>query len=333
MTNTDCPYGFRVPGAVTEPRRLVDATAAFAGHCAIDDRSQPERECYLSAFQFGTDFRDHFRRHNSARGFVGPCWSAWLCLDIDRLDLEAAAADTRRLVWYILDRYRSLDDDDVLVQFTGKKGYLVSVPLTHHPLPSPTFNGVCRRLAEGLARAAGITIDPAIYVKLQPLRAPNSFHPRDHRYKRRVTIRELVELSTARITQLATEPLAFEPPVPRDREPTLEADWEKAVSTLGREEVERTARQRAQAPGSGRLQRDTLDFIAHGADEAERNNRLFRAAANLRELDAPPALVHALLWETALDCGLSPSEVSRGTQNGIEFVDRARGRLPEGGTT
>src|SRR5688572_32147453 len=58
-----------------------------------------------------------------------------------------------------------------------------------------------------------------------------------------------------------------------------------------------------------RFNRLTLDFIRDGAPEGERQNRLYSAAANLREHGEPAALVHGLLTEAALDSGLPPSEV------------------------
>jgi replicative DNA helicase len=59
------PYGFRILGPTTEPRRLVDAGTAFAGYAACDPRAEVNQEAYLSAFCFGEDFRqrvDPYRR-------------------------------------------------------------------------------------------------------------------------------------------------------------------------------------------------------------------------------------------------------------------------------
>ena len=53
------PYGFRILGPCTENRRLVDAAAALAGYATCDERAEVDSEAYLSAFQFGDDFRRH----------------------------------------------------------------------------------------------------------------------------------------------------------------------------------------------------------------------------------------------------------------------------------
>lgn len=329
MTHTDCPYGFRVVGSVTEPRRLVNAAAAFAGHCAVDALSQPDRECYLSAFQFGSDFSDHHRRFGTPKGFAGPCWSPWLWIDIDRDDPENAAKDARRLVGFILERYRRLDEDELLVQFTGKKGYLIGVPLAHDPPPSVTFNTVCRKLAEGLSAGAGVRIDPSIYVRVQPLRAPNSFHPKGCRHKRRVTTAELMGLTAERIAELAREPAPFAAPAPSGLAPELASDWDEADELVTQQIASRAGR-----PHHGRLKRDTTEFLRNGAEIGERRPRLFQAAADMAELanvQGIEALIHALLTEPGLDCGVKPSDVQRQIQCGIECGKRMRATSPERG--
>jgi len=47
---------------------------------------------------------------------------------------------------------------------------------------------------------------------------------------------------------------------------------------------------------------------------------LFSAAANLGEFNCPPALAHALLTEAGLDSGLSPSDVRRQIECGLNHV-------------
>ena len=57
MKTTNCPYGFRIVGDCTNPRLVVDSGRAFAAYAACDERAQPDRESYLSAFNFGENFR------------------------------------------------------------------------------------------------------------------------------------------------------------------------------------------------------------------------------------------------------------------------------------
>jgi hypothetical protein len=319
-------YGFRIVGDVTGTRQLTKLAAAFLACASLDQRAELDRQSFLSAFAFGDDFRDHLEAtktplepFGSVRGFDGPCWSRWLVFDVDRADHEAATKDARRLAAFVVDRWR-IDPDDLLIFFSGSKGYHVLVPLSAcgSPAPSLEFNRVCRRLAENLAAAAGVTIDVAVYSKTQPLRSPNSRHPKTGLRKRVVAFGELLETKAERLRERAAEPLAFEvpdPPRPTDR---AVADWRAAADELRDHSARRpaTAGVGTEPPQAGKLNRATRDFIANGASEGERASRLFSAAANLAELGSPLLLAFELLRPAALDCGLPPAEVERTIKNG-----------------
>jgi hypothetical protein len=136
------PYGFRIVGSCREARRLVDAAAAFSGYAACDDRAEVATEAYLSAFQFGDEFRTHLEMTGSTKGYVGPCWSPWLWWDIDRKDdIDSATRDTRRLAAFLVDRYR-VDDDSLLVFYSGSKGY-VSLDSVKRKHPTSITDNVC----------------------------------------------------------------------------------------------------------------------------------------------------------------------------------------------
>ena len=317
MTSPDYPFGFRVVGPVSETRRLVTATAAFTAHCAADPLALPESECYLSAFTYGGDFRTYLAERGTPKGYTGPCWSPYLCLDVDRDDLAVALADARRLASFVLYWYSQFADDDLLYFFSGRRGFHIGVPLTHCPPAVPGFNPVCRRLAEGLAAQVVVTIDTSIYDKVRLFRAPNSTHPKTKLHKRRLKYDELMRLSIDRIQELAGAPLGFELPDVTVNPPALATDWAEAAVLLLLQQDGRAGRHHT---AGSRLQRDTLEFIREGAD-GERHTRLFRAAGDLREHGAPAELIHALLVEAALDSGLSQSEVTRTIACGIENSD------------
>ena len=87
----------------------------------------------------------------ASMGLAGP---PWLWFDIDRADLDAALLDARRLAYWLVDRYR-LDDDALLIFFSGSKGFHLGLPTSlWGPEPSTKFHRVCRRLAERIAEAA-----------------------------------------------------------------------------------------------------------------------------------------------------------------------------------
>src|SRR5205814_1533840 len=119
-----------------------------------------EREGYLSAFTYPDDFRRFLNETGSSKGYDGVCWALWLWFDIDREDdLEAALNDARRLAAGILQRYPALDEDDLLLFYSGAKGYHIGLPTFWGPVPSVVFHRVARLFAEAFAAAAGVRID------------------------------------------------------------------------------------------------------------------------------------------------------------------------------
>jgi hypothetical protein len=322
MTAEGSPLGYRIVGPVAGTRRLVDHAAAFPAHCACDDRAEVHREAYLSAFTFGQAFRAHRDATGSTAGYAGPCGAPWLWFDLDRADRDAALADTRRLAAFLLDRYRALDDDDLLLFFSGFKGFHVGLPATWGPEPSPAFHAAARAFCETLAAAAGVRIDLSVYAKVQPFRAPNSRHPKTGLHKRRLTYAELMGLSVGRVAELAREPAPFDLPAPAAADDQAAADWTAAVQSVEQAASARAERAAAAGP-PGRLQRDTLDLVRGDVLEVgERHRRLFRAAANLAEFGCPPPLAHELLTGPGRDCGLTPADVRRQIDCGLAHGSR-----------
>jgi hypothetical protein len=255
----------------------------------------------------------------------------WLFWDIDRADdLSLALSDARRLAGAILDRYRELDDDDLLVFLSGGKGMHVGIPTVWHPEPSLQFNAVAKFFCLDLAESAKLGIDPTIYSKTRLFRAPNSKHPKTGLFKRRLSLDELTHLKPEAIVDLARHPVPFR--IPSGPALCLVAadDWAKA-----RQMVERQAERHA-APrhGGGKLSAFVRRFIRDGELDSDRRAvSTFRAAAELSELYEShgfDALAHTLLTDAALDSGLSPSEVKRQIDSGLSY---ARRKQEEGGAT
>lgn len=313
----ETPYGFRVVGDCREPRRLVNPAAAFAGYAACDERAEIHHEAYLSAFWFGADFRRLLEMANSPKGYNGVCWSPWLWWDIDREgDLERATSDARRLCAALVERYR-IDGDDLLIFFSGAKGYHIGLPTSlWQPAPNVMFHRQARRFAERFAASLGMAIDGGVYDKVRLFRAPNSRHPKTGLHKRRLGFEELLHLRTQAIARFAAEPAPFDLPTPPTINPQTAADWQAAGADLDRQ-AEAAQQRRLANGGAATLNRATLEFIRDGAPNRERAKRLYTAAANLAEFGCPSALAHALLTEAALDSGLPPSEVRRQIDCGL----------------
>jgi hypothetical protein len=298
----------------------VDAAAALTGYATCDPRAETEMEAYLCAFVFPEEFRRHLEETGSTRGYNGPCGGPFIWWDIDREgNLEAAREDARRLVAVLMDRLH-LEGDDLLVFFSGSKGFHVGLPTAvWNPEPSPLFNRVARRFAERLAEEAGAVVDSGVYDKVRAFRAPNSRHPKTGLYKRRLSYKELMHLKLDRMLELAQHPEPFDLPAPTFRSEQAATYWREAEEWV-RQQAEEQARRRVIAVDNPTLNRATVDFIRNGADVGDRHRLLFSAAANLAEFGCPPALAHALLTEAALDSGLPPKEVYRQIECGLNGV-------------
>jgi hypothetical protein len=319
---TLCPYGFRIVGPCTEARRTVNWSAAFGAYAACDDRAEVTREAYLSAFTFGADFREQLETTGTVKGYAGECFAPWLWLDIDRTELSAALHDCRRLVTTIGERL-GIAEGELLAFYSGSKGFHIGIPTAlWTPKPSATFNRIARRFAERIAEAAGASIDTRVYDRVRAFRAPNSRHGKTGRHKRRLPVDEIIDLSADAIVRLAATPEPFEIPSPFAQSEAAAALWLEASELVQREADAKAARQTT-GDSSATLNRLTLEFIRSGAAVGERHPRIFSAAANLAEFGCPPALAHALLTEAGLDCGLSPSEVRRQIDCGLNHTGGA----------
>ncbi len=314
------PFGYRIVGKTTARRRLVDAAAAFAAYASCDSRADLDRASYLSAFQFGADFRDYLTATGSTRGFDGPCWTPFLWFDLDDADdAGRALAGARRLAAVILERYRNLDDA-LLLFFSGSKGIHLGLPLCWDAPPSPSFHRVARRFAETLAALAGVKVDTSIYDKVRAFRAPNSTHPKSGLHKRRLSLDELNGLTLGGIHRLAAQPEPFALPTMPATNEQAATDWQAALAAVQREREGRAERRAAATNGAPTLNRQTLAFLRDGAENGDRHRLLFSAAANLAEFGCPPALAHALLTDAGLDCGLPPADVRRQIDCGLNHA-------------
>ncbi len=171
MATFDCPFGFRIVGKTCEPRRLVDAGAAFAAYAGCDQRAECGREAYLSAFRFAADFADHLKATGSTAGFQGPCWSPWLWWDIDGEELHYAHQDAGALAAFLVERY-AVEPGELLIFFSGSKGFHLGLATCLWlPPPSADFHRTARHFAEHVAELAAVTIDAGVYDKVRAFRA------------------------------------------------------------------------------------------------------------------------------------------------------------------
>lgn len=314
-----CPYGFIIRGATFGARQEVDAAAALVAFATLDEHADVHREAYLSAFQFGKDFRRHLRDTGSTKHFAGSCWSPWLWFDIDREgNIEQAQRDAQRLAMQLIYRY-SLDDDEVWIFFSGSKGFHLGLPTAiWSPQPSDQFHLVARRFCERMAEQAGVVIDKGVYGKVQAFRAPNSRHPKTGLHKRPLSHRELLHLSAEKVRELAKSPLDVEVPTTNSTSELALSDWQKAKEAIERQET--AEKERKAAGGVATLNKLTFEIIRDGTvmTPGNRHRLLYSAARNLAEFGCPPELAYALLTEAGRDAGLPPKDVRRQIECGLK---------------
>ncbi len=309
------PFGFRIVGACHNERRLVEYWPAFLAYCQCDDRAKIDEGGFLSPYQYDDEFQSRVVEPVSmildVCGFAGAAWSGHLWFDIDDANLNMGLERCGRLVSYLLERYE-LDDADLLVFFSGSKGFHIGLPTSlWSPNASKQFARCCRSMAESLAASAGVHVDAAIYQTVQPFRAPNSRHQKTGRYKRLVSLDELERLNAEAIKQRAANPLPFESPsVPTLHEQAV-ADWAAAELTISNQ----AAAVRPFDKDRTELNRSTIEFIRDGADPGDRHRLLYSVAANIFEFGCPLSLANALLVEAALDSGLPPNDFRRAIEN------------------
>lgn len=330
MSAPSFQVGAFVHGSPTSPRELVRYADLFGAYAdgAMLERGEA-REAYLSHFAFGPEMQAHFAANRrSVAGFAGPCWCRWLVLDIDRADLGDALADARQLVNFLHQRYPETEDR-VPIYFSGCKGFHVLVELAHDPPPAVGFHRTARTLAEALAARARVRIDPSIYDIARIIRLPNTRHPRTGLFKRRIDADALFRLDVAAIRGHSKHAAGDGIPVVRSCPEILADDWRDAERVTAQAAEARAAIRHDFGTADTRAPRYFVDLIRFGVDEGERHQTLFRCATWLTEQGAPPSLCYALLTEPGRDLGLTPKDVERQIQCGIEHARRQRGAHPD----
>lgn len=326
MTAPPFDVGAFVLGGVDSPRALVRHQPLLTAYAdGVMAEKGEDREAYLSHFAFGPEMTAHHRANRqSVAEYAGPCWCRWLILDIDRPNLVDALADARRLVQTVQHHYPETEGD-LPIYFSGNKGFHVLLELVHNPPPAVGFHHVCRTLAEALAAHARVKIDTSIYSVNQPLRLPNTRHPKTGLFKRRIDSEALFKLDLPGILELAKHPCGDGIPTVRTPPPQLVEDWHEAEKrAASKAEAHAAIRREYGNAADTRAPRYFVELLRFGVDEGKRHHTLFRCAAWLTEQGAPPSLVFALLTEPGQDVGLTPKDVERQIRCGIEHALRQR---------
>ncbi|VTR91692.1 DNA primase, small subunit OS=Rhodopirellula baltica SWK14 GN=RBSWK_05111 PE=4 SV=1 [Gemmata massiliana] len=316
-----------VDGAPNATRHVVSAEALFRAYHECDEVNI-EREAFGTVYQYpAAEYGAHVRRAGSPKGYDGPAACCRLVWDIDRPDLGAALADARKLVTYLLDRYKAHAENGLGIYFSGAKGFhvtLVALPGFHPLVHVPAL---VKLLCLTIARKAGATIDSAVYDRQRLFRLPNTRHPRTGLHKRFLEPEELFRLNADRVRELARNPAGYGVPVVCEDSETLADDWCDAEAQIIRAApIGVSGVARREAPSSApTVPKFVRDFIGFGdITDTGRAVTLFRCAAVLSESGTPPAVVRGLLEEPALKSGLDPREVEKQLAAGIGHGGKGR---------
>jgi len=324
--------GSHVSGPPTSPRVVVRWLDLLRAAQELDDRFNPDAEQYLTAFAYPRcEYIAHVRQHGSPRGYVGPAASPWLWLDVDNSnDLNKARRDALTLARFLMRRYPKLDCGDGLgIWFSGSKGFHLGVECWPGNRPDPLAPATAKRLALGLANAAGVQIDPMLYDHQRLLRLPNSRHPSTGLYKVPLSLGEL-ELPVERLRELARHPRGCALPEVGDPMAELESDWAGALDAVKRSGTMTADGRRVPPADAPVVPKFVRDFIGFGdVQDPGRAVTLWRCAAALSEAGTPPVVIWGLLEESALKTGLPVHEVRKQILAGIAHGSCRRGEGSE----
>jgi hypothetical protein len=315
-----CDYGFRTEGCDAETK-LTDWQKAFTAHVEADPRAMTPGECFLSHFVFPDEFKIHLETTGSRKGYTGLTWVRQLVFDIDvENDIAEALRQARRLVAWLVDTFK-LDPDDVMIFFSGSKGFHVLVASSlWDGRPAEHFHEYARRFAETLAASANVKIDSGIYSRVNLLRAPNSRHKKTGRFKVQLSYDELLHLKPEAILQIATEPREGWIPDTTEENPEASLLWAETVQAVEQEKREQS--EKRSLSGTAKLNPTTRAVLVEGSIVGDRHRELFSAAANFAEFSSVEELAIALLTPCGLNSGLTPSDVQRQIACGLQHGGR-----------
>ena len=240
-------------------------------------------------------------------------------LDIDRECIDAAFADTKKLVNSLAEDH-GVAPESLLLFFSGSKGFHPGVPTgLFSPPPGQGFNRIAREFAQRVAEQANVTIDTGVYDPVRAFRAPNSRHPKTGLYKRILPAAKLDAMTADDCIELARKPEPFILPATDGSPDMLVALWDSATAVVAAE-MEAAAQRRADvAAGNATAKLNDLTrrlLAGEPVAQGQRHKRIYSAAANLAELGVPLHATHELLTEVGRDSGVPPRDVFRAIENG-----------------
>lgn len=186
-------------GGVDKRNRVIQATQL---EDLLNDRSV---DCFCTYFRYPEAFVKHIKEKGSVRGYNGPCFTDYLPVDIDSLDLDKSLDTTKKF----LENLKLIHDVDLNVlpiYFSGAKGFHIMIPSKLFSIePDTKLPEFLKNLVRELL-VEGIEVDEKIYDKTRLLRIPNTRHSATGLYKIPLSVEEVFNKSIEEIKELAKKP-------------------------------------------------------------------------------------------------------------------------------
>ncbi len=182
----------RLTNGLNDRGKLIPATDDVYSHISSDT------DHYLSTYEYTAEQKAQFDEHGTVAGITDVTTKKlWWDFDSEH-EPEAARADASTLVAKLITK--GIDPRDVLIAFSGNKGYGVEVNLTNSLTPKDA-KAIAFDLASDLS-----TFDVKMYNASRILRIVATKHQKTGLYKTPLTKSQLETLSTDQIMSLAKNP-------------------------------------------------------------------------------------------------------------------------------
>jgi len=256
---------------------------------------------FMTIHRFDESFRDYVTERKTVKGFTGASYTPWLPFDFDDAELEHSHSRAQQFIGELINGYGA-PRDQILVYFSGRKGYHVYLPSAFFGdwSPSDTLHKRLRTLA--LRLGDDYNIDPAIYDQRRLLRHPMTRHDATNLYKRRIPTADFLAASVEEVTDMAI--------LPGDNAgivPSHECDEVPSLAAIWLDTHDKRAAPKVLSPD-----RQTLagSFPLDLKEGDGRDNQVYWKARQLREWGVPAYEANNILqlWDAQMETPLTKTD-------------------------
>jgi len=258
-----------------------------------------ETDCYRTYFRYPEEFKKHFDKTKSVRGYSGLAYADIFPVDIDHVDLAVAHKTARD---FLIRIGLTFDVDIITLNlfFSGAKGFHIFIPAKMIGItPSQNIAMIFKKFADLLLTPWEIKYDAQIYDTTRLFRVNNTRNSKTGLFKVALTAEEVLEYDIAAIKELATNPRNGIKPEPAKFNPGLAALYKDATEKIN------------QKPAINKVAVDSTQIVPKntklcyiellkGTGEGERDATTYRLACYFKHQGLQEDMVVNLLlaWNT-----------------------------------